>query len=798
MNLKIYLAIYYFTVCLFPQALAQNFSNSARPKGKDLIQVNTRWLYTPFTETKVEKNLIGTKSLVRYVKMGPNYYPVAQLSLISKKNENESPDLTEIKNEWIQKAFPDLKWLIQQNKNTLTLESYWPQTNRYISVQIKKINNGHVSLVSLARVGYLKLIYKDLQDVQQALLNSFDKNNKSVSAYNFNLLNFLIQTAEAQATDPNLALIQSQLSGLIGGSNSGLVGTTTNTTGGTLTGTSTTNGLTTTSNVNLNVTGGTANTMTIIADPSAQVISQNAVTVSNNLITVSNNAVTASNNTLAASNNTVTASNNAVTASNNLVTVSQNGVTASQNIVAASQNTVKATQNIKDAVQITNDLLRDKHNAAEMAAAAAAGATLGALMTNLVISGIASGIDYVWNELLFDKTNKRIRWENFRQAREEIEKTENAAFSLEKNLDSLALSLQNLNAQDKNTDQESYGDLLENLENKRDQYLIEAQTLRVMAAKKSTQEDVQSCITQASKLEKTAQLIEKTLQFAKDNKINSKNKNDFFCQQIETYKRKLLDTEYSLNRLNTMLVAGKNEYFKFREQEIKQIEKDNNYINEQNANSGFLESDKDVTDSAIKLGKKSQSQEKDYFMEQCIAGKNEAGQYVLEVYNKDKVKNWTLSGYDESAYSNKYFDCRKIYNLLQQDKNKQNASSLEQIKKMAYAEAERSAQISSQMFHGVNIERLEADLSENRKWFEKKEIENQCYQLLGKTMSETQEKSCDRLAPKLMSLYRSHKKANDLWVNNCQSSYASAAQGANTSNESIASIIAKLRAENPN
>lgn len=407
----------------------------------------------------------------------------------------------------------------------------------------------------------------------------------------------------------------------------------------------------------------------------------------------------------------------------------------------------------------------------------------------------------MWNDLLFDKTNKRIRWEKFKQAREEVEKVENSAIELEKQLDGMAIALTDLQEKEKTQGVDlSYMDLLANLENQQDQLNSEAGALRILATRQSSKAEIEACLARATSLEKTARDVEKAIKFAKDNKITSTNsKTNFFCDQFEALKRKLIATETSLSQLNTSLVAGKNEYFKFREEEIQQMQKDSNYINKENANGGFLESDKDLTDSAVKLAKKEQSKEEDYFIEQCIAGKNDAGQYADEVYQRDLKKSMPYVGNDMTPDSrtSKYFDCKKVYMLTQKEKaNNGGVVDIEKVKKHAYEEAEASAKFSNNMHHSINIGRIEADLDENRKWFEKKEVENQCYQLLGQKMSETQESSCNRIAPKLMALYRSHKKANDLWVNNCQKSYEAAVLGANASRSDYASVIAKLRTQN--
>jgi|GEM_PF-5097751 len=777
MWIKSILAIYYFISISLHPALLQA-GPTASYKVKNLSLVNTRWVYSAFHKIKTSMGEVGQKSLIRYVQLGKALVPVAHMTLISnqydKIKDQEKNELSELKKNWTEKAFPDLKWQIQESTDFLMMESYWLKTNRYINIYVQKTNSGSLSIVTMSRVGYLKHLYTDLQDVRNALIAGAKKQNKKVSSRGFlwksNFLEIFFEKAFAQI-NPN----PNDLAGLLGQANSALTGAVSG--GGAGIGAGAGGAPV---NVNLHITGGTANTVFIDATDNGVKVSDNSVLISNNAVIVSENAVVTSGNLVTATGNTVTAS--------------QNTLETSKTLAGASNH----------AVDTLNSLARDKNNAFQMSAAVAAGAVVGALAANLVISGIATGASYLWNEVLFDKTNKSIRWDRFNDARMHLEKTENKALDIEKQLDALELAISDMNKHEKSyaekykeNSSDGYGDFLGFLSNVQKNEEKNARVEGILATQQSDRASISSCIEKANIHEETAKNIDAALKFARENNITFSNKNDFFCKQLENIKRVAMETEIILADYNSKLVAGKLEYFNFREKEIEHRFKESQFINKQNSNGNFLEADKNLTDEAINYAQKLKKEEKNNFSAQCRSGLGDVGRFVHEKYKKEVEKNihpYADSGIDKYTYL--HFECLTVYNLIEEEKTKTGQNvDFEKIKKQAYEKAEQTAHTAANRLHGLNVERLEEDLNEKRRWFEKKESENQCYQYLGK-MSPLQEKSCHQIAPELMALYRSNKKVEKLLAeNNCQKSYeiATARVGPVDTN----SILAKLSRQHP-
>ena len=229
------LLIIYFTLFLafLPNVTMASMAilNSNNNAKKDISLVNTRWIYSPFKKTKINNTTIGSKTLIRYMQVGSTYIPVAHVTLMSNQSITGSVDINQLKEDWTKRAFPDLKWQIQENSKYLDMEAFWPQVNKYINVHVQKLQIGNVSIVTTARIGYLKLIYKDLQDIRNSLIFSLEKNDKKVvktSYFNkLELLNILIEKAFAQtSTVPILPGIDPTLiGGLLGGTNIVVPGT---------------------------------------------------------------------------------------------------------------------------------------------------------------------------------------------------------------------------------------------------------------------------------------------------------------------------------------------------------------------------------------------------------------------------------------------------------------------------------------------------------------------------------------------------------------------------------------------
>jgi hypothetical protein len=782
-----------------------------------------RWGHTPLVKARLNGVEISMKSIRRYMKLGDKYYPIADITYTSLKGSEVQGNINEIAKD-ISRSFGRISWRSRAIENGLVLNAFWKMGNRDIQIMLVNHDKGFSVTSSSSRPGYRSLIKDEIQTMQEVLKNiaDFELGTGRISVIDLiipkafaqqipvNLLSYLQSVSNPagnKGKGNNTAPIQG--GGILNNPN-GLPNGVNNSS-------STTNvgpgGLTTTVVTHSTVELG-PNATKSIDDLNGNL--QSAVNLGNSVdgklsdpnsdyykalgfFTDSERAKTGEwlqqlseserqkfqqmiDYNFAQTEQFVSGlsesqreefqkmiDHNMKQSEEFLTKLSDDQRAKFQEMIdknianieelygsradRALNQVDRALDQADQGLALMKQAMDPKHMAI-LAFATAAGATLGTVATNLVISGVQHGLAFLW-ELITQKKAKAMRWEDFVKAREKWEEVNSYSLQLEKSVDLFLRSFDQL-------DKYKGMDLLQALRGDIGKLQFWQEEYHALSRDRDSYS--QRCRLNYSlssqRIMQNISSMQEVIKAAEDNGVNAVVDETFFCDQLATIKRKIVESENMINNLRLKILNGQREYadhFKsLIKQEKKMTKRINTFQNEvKRANKRVLSSIMDSFSYIRKMKRKK-------FLQYCTKPSTEYGKAIAK-----KFENYYF--YDPMQKRRAVNgECLRIWKKI---KTLKGVASKEEKKKFKddisttidvnYSEAKRLIVHDNPQMKGL-------EFTENLNWFNQLRTEAHCF---GSIESLATQQKCAKVAPHMFSLHATFLKAQKTYKNRCQENY---------------------------
>lgn len=739
--------------------------------------INYRWNYGARKENRVDGQLVSTKNFIRVLNLNGAKIPIgsAQFSSVSHKSKN-SEIAALVKN--LKSSFSEVKWYEKKQHNVTELEAQWGKVNRYLYFRFVEGKNNTFVYSAVGKISYVSIFRDEAIELANRVIHEA-KLKKIVSKDETFLCHYFPCAKANDILDSIIDAINNDAGGTTDAGDVSIDSVdsylNTQTIDGNIEvgGSVEVFGTIDIADSNGVISGATSQ-ITGSLDNSTSVLDRQGTDFNNNL----SNFNTSLNSQGDQINNTIQNSTNQMTQESQKWREEVLKDSAAWREDSAEWR--KESSAWRQEYKRTNDIaekMSDPKHMAKVGFATAAGAALGSLFINLAVTGISSGISYIWNELLFDKTNKKIRWENFQQALANIEKVEKDLIDVEKSMNGLINSLVKMAAikSSENLDVKSDDSLVSILESLSDEKIGEADYIKQFGVYEEglSRDQIKCKLAYSNSLKRESEDILKLIKFAKENTNHKGLDKGFFCNQISDMKKKLIEGENLLNKLRINLLAGAQQYYEFRENEIEDMKKSVDLINDKDYQEQVAKADKGEL-KAIESAKEFMDEAKiDRFLDQCREGKGEYGSYAHQYVEKNppsKFRQDNSFDYKQKIRRKISSVCKKLADAYMESYAKSKGEGYTNLYKKHKALIDNELIRSENRLIGYNVEQLVKEKEIVRKWFEDKKIETVCYMDLH-TMDKEKRDLCSRLSPRVIKNYNAVKNAENFWTAACKEDY---------------------------
>lgn len=474
------------------------------------------WAFEKLVEKTDGKSLLQVKLFKRYMWINKTPISVAETSFTYLKNPQDTISLTELSEKFLS-TFPTNTLKLKNTHDGIRLEGYWKNINRYVRIDLLKVDNQLIIINSFVRNGLKNALLPEVNQLH-ALLQTYRGNLNTKTSF-FNLFNFLISTdAYAAPALPTGA----GLGGLLGASNNPTI---------------------------------TINSNSTITVPGLDALNTNLGNI-NTTVGGTNTALTGVGtglNNLADSNN-----NLSTTLKDTNTSLTNQGQQVNDNL--AKMNTTASTQGARfnDNWAESNKIaakMMDPNHMAKLAFYTAAGAALGSLAVNLAVEGISTGIGFIF-ELFTGTKKKKLDWEDFQKAIQTWDSQQSELAKMETAVDDLILAFDFF--QDKNMGNDYVANLqtaMQDMSFDRDIYLEKfADKNQSLACRRIFH-------NAAEELSGKLKEYEKIIEFSGKNKLASDNKESYFCSQLKEMQRKILSSEAQMQALRLAILKAESQFY---------------------------------------------------------------------------------------------------------------------------------------------------------------------------------------------------------------------------------------------
>lgn len=431
-------------------------------------------------------------------------------------------------------------------------------------------------------------------------------------------------------------------------------------------------------------------------------------------------------------------------------TISTQGNNLNQNLTSLNSQAEKANANWAESNRLIGKVL-DPDHMAKVAFYSAAGAALGALSVNLAVQGVSAGLGFVY-ELFTQKKQKALEWKDFQKAMEVWDTQLNDLVQMEKIVDNFIHGFEFFKTKNLGTD---YVKILTTAV--REMGMDKEIFLEKFKDQSQTRECRAVYYNAADELDAKIAEYRKILDLAKSNPVKTVTPEEYFCEQLQELKRRILSAEQSLQEIRLKILVAERQFYDKETKGSEWRKKNSNRLGDlvAEARSEQLERKSFVSNEA----KKNQETLRNAWVSECVQGKNPQG---IEIREKTKS---VFGGFKRKRL------CSEAYKASPVSEVAENAQSMD------------AQSIRKNLVVGNN-DFVDMNLSEQQEqWFTKIHMDAYCYKFAHGEESEIP-KSCKEFPGTLYSIgmARGYDKADAAFKNSCAEKY----------NEGIKKVLAAI------